>query len=389
MSFTDSNIHKKEEKEEEEEVLEDAAEDAAEKAESILDTLAESLISEAKSSLEKDEIILSLIILGHGCEELTTPWPAKSEISRYFRNNVRVYSRACVPDTVTLGNLTSNPEIIKDINQRFSSVPRNETSSIVTEYAEDSRFEYQKDILYNLAQHKQKSLGPRFDKFSIFENIERASDLSAYLSNKHFSFYESSPTERVKSDMGYKTLGVHIADIRIKKTDRNGEVTYEKIFSPTDYEKMDTTNFNLIYKSGVTFILKNILGIPKLAKQVLEVLGFKGRQERIMDLTLEQLYIFFLLLNVSYVNLMDFTCRSCTIGVIPQSLTNAIYNTEQKFSVKSTAFGKRSDKKRSDKHRDHNKRSDKKRSDKHRDRNKRSQKRSNKHRYRNKRSSKR
>ena len=160
------------------------------KAESLIDAMTQSLINDAESSLEKDEIILSLVILGHGCESLTEPWQAKSAISRYFRNNVRVYSRACVPDTITLGNLASNPEIIRNINQRFSSVPRNETSSIVTGYAEDSRLEYQKDILYNLAQHKQKSLGPRFDKFSIFENIERASNLSAYLANKDFGFYE-------------------------------------------------------------------------------------------------------------------------------------------------------------------------------------------------------
>ena len=333
----ESTVVKVEEKEEEKVI---------EKAESLIDTMTQSLINDAESSLEKDEIIISLIILGHGCEELTSPWPSKSDISIYFRNNVRVYSRACVPDTVSLGNVASNPKIIKDINQRFSSVPGNETSSIVTGYAKDSQFEYQKDILYNLEQHKKQSLGPRFDKFSIFENIARASDLSAYLSNKDFGFYENSPTERANFNMGYKTLGVHIADVRIKKTNIHGEVSYEKIFSPSDYEKTDTTNFNLIYRNGITFILKKILGTPKLANQALEILGFKSRQERIMDLTLEQLYNLFMLLNVGYVNIMDFSCRSCSIGVLLQSLTNTLYDMEQKFSVKSTAFGKRSNSKK-------------------------------------------
>ena len=327
--------------------LEKTEEKVINNAESLLDTIAQSVINDAESSLEKDEIILSLVILGHGCESLTKPWQAKSAISRYFRNNVRVYSRACVPDTITLGNLASNPEIIRNINQRFSSVPRNETSSIVTGYAEDSRLEYQKDILYNLAQHKQKSLGPRFDKFSIFENIERASNLSAYLANKDFGFYEHSPKEKVNFNMGYKTLGVHIADIRIKKTNKKGEVTYEKLFSPSDYQKTDTTNFNLIYRNGVTFIFKKILGIPKMVDHALKILGFKGTQDRIMDLTLEQIYTLLMLLNVSYANIMDFTCRSCSIGVMPQSLTDSIYNMEQRFSVKSTAFGKRSKSKRS------------------------------------------
>ena len=259
--------------EEKEEEKEKELEKVIERAETLIDTMTQSLINEAETSLEKDEIIISLVILGHGCEDLTTPWPAKSPISIYYRNNVRVYSRACVPDTVTLGNLASNPEIIRDIHHRFSSVPRNETSTIVKDYAEDSRFEYQKDILYNLAQHKQQSLGPRFDKFSIFENIERASNLSAYLSNKDFSFYEDSPTERVKFDMGYKTLGVHIADIRIKKTNRNGEVIYEKLFSPSDYKKTDTTNFNLIYRNGIKFIFKNILGMPKMEEDAYKIPG--------------------------------------------------------------------------------------------------------------------
>ena len=162
---------------------------------------------------------------------------------------MRVYSRACVPDTVTLGNLASNPEIIRDIHHRFSSVPRNETSTIVKDYAEDSRFEYQKDILYNLAQHKQQSLGPRFDKFSIFENIERASNLSAFLSDKQFSFYAKSPGEKIntkgKREL-YKTIGIHVVDIRIKKTSPSGEVTYEKIFSPS---VDDLSTSNLIYRN--------------------------------------------------------------------------------------------------------------------------------------------
>lgn len=334
-----------------EEQLEKAEEKVMVKAESLLDTMTQSLINDAEISLEKNEIILSLVILGHGCEELTSPWPAKSSISKYFRNNVRVYSRACVPDLVTLGNLASNPEIIQNINQRFSSIPRNETSAIVTGYAEDSRTEYQKDILYNLAQHKKQSLGSRFEKFSIFENIERASNLSAYLANKNFGFYEHSSTEKVKFNVGYKTLGIHIADIRVKKTNKDGEVSYEKIFSPTDYEKTDTTNFNLIYKDGITFILKNLLGVPQMKSQALQILGFKGKQDRIMDLTLDQLYDLLMLLNVSYANIMDFTCRSCSIGIIPQSLTDSIYNMEQNFSVKSTAFGRQSKSKRSKSHR--------------------------------------
>jgi hypothetical protein len=318
-----------------------------EKAEIILDAITQSVIMDSSEiSLEKDELIISLVILGHGCENLVQPWGAKSPISRYFRNNVRVYSRACVPDTITLGNTNSNVGIINDINRRFSNQPRNETSSIISAYANDSRFDYQKDILYNLQQHKKESLtgrfGPRFEKFSIFENIERASDLSAFLSNKDFGFYDSSRREKVLyGSIAYKTLGVHVVDIRVKKTNNKGEVIYEKIFSPSDYAKMDSTNFNLIYSDGIKFMFKNIFKKPKLVNRALETLGFKPREQRIMDLSLEQLYEFLMLLNVSYANIMDFSCRSCSIGILPQNLADTIYNMEQKFAVKPTAFGLR------------------------------------------------
>ena len=61
-----------------------------------------------------------------------------------------------------------------------------------------------------------------------------------------------------------------------------------------------------------------------------------------MLIMLEQIYELMRLLNVDYVNIMDFTCRACSIGKIPQSLTNDIYNREQQYSRKVTAFGKRS-----------------------------------------------
>lgn len=89
--------------------------------------------------------------------------------------------------------------------------------------------------------------------------------------------------------------------------------------------------------------------MPKMVEQAYKILGFKGSQDRIMDLTLEQLYNLFILLNVSYANIMDFTCRACSIGIIPQSLTNDIYNLEQSFTNKSTAFGRRNKSKKRNK----------------------------------------
>jgi hypothetical protein len=148
----------------------------------------------------------------------------------------------------------------------------------------------------------------------------------------------------------YKTVGIHLTDIRLKKTASDGTVSYEQIFSPTDpkYSRMDLTNFNLIYKNGLTYILKEVLKRKDLVKPALEIFGF-GKKDRIMNLSLEQIYNFFQLLGVKYANIMDYTCRACSIGRLSQDLTDSIYRVEQNFKIKPVAFGKRSDGKRSKK----------------------------------------
>jgi hypothetical protein len=131
----------------------------------------------------------------------------------------------------------------------------------------------------------------------------------------------------------------------------DGSVSYEQIFDPTDvkYIRFDLTNLNFIYKSGITYILKEILKRKDLVKPVLEIFGF-GKKDRVMNISLEQIYHFFQLLGVKYANIMDYTCRACSVGRLPQNLTDSMYRTEQQYRIKPVAFGKRSEKKRSEKH---------------------------------------
>ena len=42
---------------------------------------------------------------------------------------------------------------------------------------------------------------------------------------------------------------------------------------------------------------------------------------------------------------MDYTCRACSVGRLPQNLTDSMYRTEQRYRIKPVAFGKRSEKK--------------------------------------------
>jgi len=325
------------------------------------------VVSAAKEDVQSitvlEELVMSITIMGHGCEDLMTPWPFETPISVYFKNNVRVYSRACVPDVNSIGNIYQNSDIIKDVQRRFSAVPKSATESIIQTYAKEVRDDYMRDIAYSKLSKDPVSLTPGFDKVSAMENLARVSNLSTFLCNKDFSFYMDSPTEKVPGVLKpvYKTIGIQVSDIRLKKTALDGSVSYEQIFNPSDskYSRGDMLDHNLIYKSGVTFILKNILGRRDLVKPALDIFGF-SKKDRIMDVSLEQIYIFFQLIGVKYANIMDYTCRKCAVGRLSKSLTEQIYSLEQNFKKKPVAFGlKRSySKKRS------NKRSERKQSNK-------------------------
>jgi hypothetical protein len=312
----------------------------------------ETSTANVKSITVLEELIMSVTIMGHGCEDLMTPWPFEMPISVYFKNNVRVYSKACVPDVNSIGNIYQNSDIIKDVQRRFSAVPKSATESIIQTYAKEVRDDYMRDIAYSKIKKEPVSLTPGFDKVSDIQNLGRVSDLSTFLCNKDFAFYMDSPTEKVQNVIKpvYKTIGIQVTDIRLKKTTQDGSVSYEPIFNPSDikYIRGDMSDYNLIYKSGVTFILKNILGRRDLVKPALEVLGF-GKKDRIMEVSLEQIYNFFMLIGVKYANIMDYTCRACSVGRLSKSLTEQIYSVEQNFKKKPVAFGVSRRRKRSNK----------------------------------------
>lgn len=290
-----------------------------------------------------EDLVMSITIMGHGCEDLMSPWPSQLLISTFFKNNVRVYSRSCVPDVNSIGNIFRNEDIIKDVQRRFSAVPKSETSAIVSAYADEVRDDYIRDVTFSKFSKDPVAQTRGFDKVSDISNLARASNLSTFLCNKDFSFYMDDPKEKISSTFKqiYKTIGIHVTDIRVKKTAMDGSVSYEHIFNPSDIKHIrgDRSDFNLIYKSGLTHILKDILGRRDLVKPALEILGFTGSKTRVLNVSLEQIYNFFQLIGVSYANIMDYTCRACSIGRLTQELSNKIYSVEQRYNVKPIAFG--------------------------------------------------
>ena len=311
----------------------------------LKEELSKSLPKSVKHIPVLEELIMSITIMGHGCEELVTPWPPQSEISMYFKNNVRVYSKSCVPDVNSIGNIYQNEDVLRHVQRKFSAVPKGETAAIVSAYADEVRDDYIRDVAFSKFSKAPVSLTRGFDKLSDITNLARVSNLSTFLCNKNFSFYMDSEKEKVNPIMRpvYNTLGIQLVDIRIKKTAMDGSVSYEQIFDPTDvkYIRFDLTNLNFIYKSGITYILKEILKRKDLVKPTLEIFGF-GKKDRVMNISLEQIYHFFQLLGVKYANLMDYTCRACSVGRLPQNLTDSMYRTEQQYRIKPVAFGKRS-----------------------------------------------
>ena len=295
-----------------------------------------------------EEIILSIVINGHGCEDFTRPWDNDSEISQFYRNNVRVYSVACVPDINSILSRNDEQSIMRNISNQFDLSER-ETKEVLDTFKESYRGSYVGEI--NALEESQKDnptvKGPDFHRAKQPMYLDRASNLITYLSNKTYSF--NGEISRALFN------GISVSDIRIKRTDENGIVTYR----PIRFSKKDFNMHNLIHKDGVETIaetFQNKLGIERSLEDIFEILGFDEDEDRLERITLLQLFEFFKELNISYVNIFDLTCRACRTGKLDPDEIERIYDYESSFNEKPVAFGKQSDKKQSDK-----KRSDKKR----------------------------
>lgn len=261
------------------------------------------------------QLIVSVAVFAHGCEDFAKPLLPVPGFS------VRVYSRACVPGVISIGNVYETQRIIPDIWRQFADMPTSETMRILDGYAEIARPIYKERVEKSVFDDARFARSA-FDKARDPKNVERSSGLSAFLFDKTFTFDDDSRRE----------VGIHVVDIRKKITGHDGSVSYEPMFTPET--RMDMSNFNLIYKNGVSYILKTVLQHQKgLVKEALGVLGFVGRKERIAVLSLEKLYAFFQLLGAQYVNIMDHSCRSCAEPMPPHVLAR-FYDIEQERVVK-------------------------------------------------------
>jgi hypothetical protein len=307
----------------------------------------------------KEELIMSLMISGHGTEGLEWQDPT-SRIAQYYKNNVRAYSRACVPGTRSIRMPKQVRKSIDDAFTIFKNNPGSATQDIMSEYTGQDKNNYRKFL----------------DKFNcdndyddIFKNKERCGGLMTYLSQKQFTFDEENiPKVRTPYKTEYdwnqflESRGINVSDIRLKITASDGSVTYKTIFNP--YEEMAQfyssnkeqkepvdiiTKFNLAYRHGIEFILKDVLHKEELIDPALKIFKFKEGEKKKGIIDLVQLFRFFELVGIKYVNIIDHSCRSFNRAFkIPIEKGEELFKEEQKYIVKPVAFGKRSDGKRSD-----------------------------------------
>ena len=274
-----------------------------------------------------EEIILSIIITGHGCENLRNPWADHLEISDYFRNKVRVYSTACVPDISSLLRGIDIRQIMNNVSDKFDLSDK-ETSEVVNAFKEGYRETYINNLKRSIVKDPNDQ---SYQKAKLPEYLNRSSNLITYLCNKTFFFdNETWSTE---------LTGISVSDIRVKITNAEGNVTYR----PIRFSKRNLKLYNLIHKDGVETMLEtfqNKLGVVSNLEDIFNVLGFDEDNDRLQQITLNQLFTFFKELNISYVNIFDLSCRSCQSGNLDPINIERIYSFEADFNEKPVAFGK-------------------------------------------------
>ena len=301
------------------------------------------------TSLSKD-IIMSVAIFGHGCEDYDKP--LTGDLADYYRNNVRVYSRACVPGIISIGNILQNEDIIRDVRSRFSRefIGGTEfihgTDHVINKYITETKPEYL-DRVRGFHEGIREKTDAKAAKAA--DDRQRSSGLSTFIFEKEFGFYEDRPGEKLSSlpipvQQKYPTLGVHVVNVSVKITNDDGSVHYEPLFDPLDerFRRFDFTMFNLIYKDGLKQLLSE-LDQKTLLKEAHKCLGFTDTKTRVSTrvstLSLTQLYDFFRLLGVRYVNIMDYTCRSCASNINQSILENSYRIEQEHVGVKRGLFG--------------------------------------------------
>ena len=268
----------------------------------------------------KEEIILTLAISAHGWEDHLNPFPRESDIGQYYRHNVSVYSTPAVPDMYGITSDRVIEEIMIIAKDNFKFENNRDTRSIINEFKDEFRPEYQKVVSSHQQEEKEdkRIKEPRY--------LNQASNLITYLSNKEFFFTEIAGITEI--------IGIIVLDIRQKLTDSHGVITYKRVNLPP-------SPINLIDKIGVETLIEmlSIRRIDLSLEHIYSLLGFTKTKDKLDKISLVELYTFFKATHIDYVNIFDLSCRNCISRNLSEKEIADIGNSEFFATVNKKAFG--------------------------------------------------
>jgi hypothetical protein len=306
--------------------------------------LASASVSQSKKlppEITNIEIILSVAIFSHGCEsehglEKNDPWTEKhnihqlpgeeiNTIKNFYKNNVRVFSQARVPDKISLVVERDVPGIVSYYSELMEMNPTFETKALFTSTMDMLRPEYQ-TMLKPECINPTTSITSRLTSSMKQKYKKKTCSSMVFLADKIFQF-------------SYKSDGIYVIDIRIKYTHSNGDVSYRSIFVPKKSHPV-----NLITQKGMHFFInKLVASISQVRRRISATdTAFELNDANALDLI--ELYRIFKLFD--FVNILDFSCRSMPTKKAtgaPQKITGRrisyMYDSEKTAEEEMINFG--------------------------------------------------
>jgi hypothetical protein len=277
--------------------------------------------------MQQDEVILTVAIFGHGCENLLYPFTESHPIGDFYKNNVRVFSQSCVPDIPSVTSEYEHNSIAKRIITEMQSSPESDTVSILEPYISSCKPKYRE----RFQDESIKIMHPKFDE-RLFDSQynDRSCGTMSYLANKTFELYGTPLNER-----SVHLHGVVLLDVRLKKTFEDGRIEYKTIFAPGSMQPLILTSYD-----GLLYLLKNVLGkkTVKEREPYMKQFGLKKMGDKLTDVDLIKLFEIFKLFH--FINILDYSCRSCSSGSrLSSREIEDIYTAEQHYSSLLPKFG--------------------------------------------------
>ena len=304
-----------------------------------------------------DQLIISIAVFSHGMEDLNHPFDETSEVGTFYKQKVRVYSQSCVPDIPSLTASHTHAKTARTLVKTFQDNKSKHapTSTTLMPIMKTMKDEYQAKMI----SHSTKATHPTYDQRAFDkEYIEKSCGIMTYLANKTFAFSKDYDQER-------SLEGMVVLDVRVKRTKPDGTETYERIM---DVDERNRNHIDITTYDGLSFLLTMLLSkkllkvstpsntpsktkkkttvrnnvnniIEEIASEVFTMPKFKSGS-KITEIDLHQLHKIFKKLNVEYVNMVDYSCRSCNTR-LPKKQIDTMYNKEQETALLLPNFGGR------------------------------------------------